>query len=525
LSQAALYVSHLKPTKSVRAHSPKVLLRSTRPMRAVCVVAFFILLAGASAETDGCAPDPSVPDACREGIPLADSASLLQVKATERVQDQSEAAALTQNAAVTQRCSDSRDDDCAFTPWTAWSGCSKTCGSGIQTRTRQTINPEKCKEVCLKEAETCNVHECQPDSPCVVGDWSDWGLCDCDHGVRTRSRKVTSVEERAGECPCTEEAGPCGADECGGTIVKRTVHVCGKVQDVADHTKKIVGAQVTTNGEEPQTTNNYGEFCFDLPEGPVQFTVTAEGYDTEEGVSREVVKDKDIDVIEMSKPLGGAQWRIVLKWHNKPKDLDSWTTFGKGTAEEQKKFEEYARVGGYDQSKSVGYTSSPDKMTPSACTMNWIWKHGPPSPDQETVTCSTSGFTAFMDQDNTDITRNPYAETTTLSNVDGTKCGDDCKIHFCVYQYEPNGYYTKPKAEQIQNRESGATVDVYHGAGKVDTFEIEKGDGMIVDVPEGHSGTSMWFVFSIDAKTNEVTQCKDPSSECAKVPCGQHHAR
>jgi len=96
---------------------------------------------------------------------LADSASLLQVKATERVQDQSEASALTQNAAVTQRCSDSADDPCAFTPWTAWSGCSKACGTGIETRTRQTINPEKCTKECIKEAQTCNVDPCTTPHP------------------------------------------------------------------------------------------------------------------------------------------------------------------------------------------------------------------------------------------------------------------------------------------------------------------------------------------------------------------------
>jgi hypothetical protein len=134
-------------------------------MRAVCVVAS--LLAGASADIGGCVLDPSAPNACREGVSLADSASLLQVKATERVQDQSEAAALTHNAAVTERCSDSADDPCQFTPWTAWSGCTKTCGTGIETRTRQTTNPEKCKKECIKEAQSCNVSPC--DVPILDG--------------------------------------------------------------------------------------------------------------------------------------------------------------------------------------------------------------------------------------------------------------------------------------------------------------------------------------------------------------------
>merc|ERR1712139_731143 len=93
--------------------------------------------------------------------------------------------------------------------------------------------------------------------------------------------------------------------------------------------------------------------------------------------------------------------------------------------------------------------------------------------------CSTSGVSAFMDQDNTDITTYPYAETTTLSGVDGTACGDDCIINFCVYQFKPQN--------DTKIHESGATVDVYNGRGgkasKVAHFEIGK-DGVTKDLDD-----------------------------------------
>jgi len=146
----------LNETKGRNA-TQNLLLRFTRPMRAVCVVAAYIL-AGASAEISGCVLDPSAPNACRQGTPLADSTSLLQVKATERVQDESKAAALTQTAAGTQRCS---NEGCTFGDWTEWGTCSKSCGIGTRTRTRDAPGPDsKCDVVCLKEVETCNVDPC-----------------------------------------------------------------------------------------------------------------------------------------------------------------------------------------------------------------------------------------------------------------------------------------------------------------------------------------------------------------------------
>lgn len=43
--------------------------------------------------------------------------------------------------------------ECELSAWSQWSECSKKCGKGFQTRTRDYMNPyakEKC-QVCLKE--------------------------------------------------------------------------------------------------------------------------------------------------------------------------------------------------------------------------------------------------------------------------------------------------------------------------------------------------------------------------------------
>ena len=56
--------------------------------------------------------------------------------------------------------------DCEYSYWSEWEECSKTCGGGNQTRTRQVIREAwyggtKCSEEDKLESASCNQEPCQ----------------------------------------------------------------------------------------------------------------------------------------------------------------------------------------------------------------------------------------------------------------------------------------------------------------------------------------------------------------------------
>ena len=57
--------------------------------------------------------------------------------------------------------------DCAVNPWSQWSACTVSCGSGTRHRTRSLRIPSKyggkeCPQ--LYELEECNTKNCQPNT-------------------------------------------------------------------------------------------------------------------------------------------------------------------------------------------------------------------------------------------------------------------------------------------------------------------------------------------------------------------------
>jgi len=67
---------------------------------------------------------------------------------------------------------------CAVSDFTGWSACDKSCGDGVQFRTRSVITaPQHNGFACpyLKQGRACNHHHCPVD--CEVSSWVGWSSC------------------------------------------------------------------------------------------------------------------------------------------------------------------------------------------------------------------------------------------------------------------------------------------------------------------------------------------------------------
>mmetsp|Transcript_130765 Transcript_130765/g.279700 ORF Transcript_130765/g.279700 Transcript_130765/m.279700 type:complete len:658 (-) Transcript_130765:168-2141(-) len=136
---------------------------------------------------------------------------------------------------------------CEWTPWSAWSTCTVTCAGGTQLRTRARQGEDAGCGGTSTETQPCNVDGCPTD--CVWGPWTNWTICSksCGSGVTYRYRNVTAEatwggkacttdgtssameEESCNEDDCNRDCewtvwadwGNCSA-ECGGGVAERT---------------------------------------------------------------------------------------------------------------------------------------------------------------------------------------------------------------------------------------------------------------------------------------------------------------
>lgn len=81
--------------------------------------------------------------------------------------------------------------DGIFLEWSVWSTCNKECGGGLQTRTRECQGPFFGGNDCdgaREEDQACNVVKCPIDGE--WGQWSDWSDCSrtCAGGFSDRTR-------------------------------------------------------------------------------------------------------------------------------------------------------------------------------------------------------------------------------------------------------------------------------------------------------------------------------------------------
>ena len=108
--------------------------------------------------------------------------------------------------------------DCVVSDWKDWTGCSKSCGLGINVRGRNIdVQPQHGGEACplLEEQHTCNARPCPVH--CEQAPWASWSACDrsCGTGTMTRNRSTKVNAEFGGTvCGATATSKECNTSSC-----------------------------------------------------------------------------------------------------------------------------------------------------------------------------------------------------------------------------------------------------------------------------------------------------------------------
>ncbi|XP_039266278.2 uncharacterized protein LOC120341783 isoform X1 [Styela clava] len=96
----------------------------------------------------------------------------------------------------------------SWSNWTSWSECSTTCGNGIKTATRDCMTGKKTSKNCegnSTKTQTCNTEDCEG-----CAKWSEWTACTktCGGGLQERSRTCTSDSATQEESVCNDKKCP-----------------------------------------------------------------------------------------------------------------------------------------------------------------------------------------------------------------------------------------------------------------------------------------------------------------------------
>eukprot|EP00397_Hematodinium_sp_SG-2012_P000495 GEMP01000495.1.p1 GENE.GEMP01000495.1~~GEMP01000495.1.p1 ORF type:complete len:1392 (+),score=278.77 GEMP01000495.1:601-4776(+) len=122
-------------------------------------------------------------------------------------------------------CGHRVDQNCAFVTWSLYTECTKTCGGGQKSRTRQigmeaTGHGKPCVGPTM-EIVSCSLIGCPGTEaiPCQWGLWSIWSICDkeCDGGQQKRTRTISERPRRGGkscEAGAADQVQVCNITPC-----------------------------------------------------------------------------------------------------------------------------------------------------------------------------------------------------------------------------------------------------------------------------------------------------------------------
>ena len=159
---------------------------------------------------------------------------------------------------------------CKWGAWSKWGPCSATCGNGERTKTRGKELVEKHGGSCdgdFTKTGTCNIKSCP--QPCQVGKWKDWSDCSktCGGGKTTRTREKVVEESNGGKCAFDLiEEKSCQKHACPTPTPSPQPCQVGKWKDWSDCSKTCGGGKTTRTREKEVEESNGGECAFDLIE-------------------------------------------------------------------------------------------------------------------------------------------------------------------------------------------------------------------------------------------------------------------
>jgi hypothetical protein len=107
--------------------------------------------------------------------------------------------------------------DCVVdSTWSAWSSCTKSCGTGSQSHSRAHTPPTDGGKACphFMETRECNTHACAV--ACDYAHWTVFGACStsCGGGTKSRTRAVTDPSNGGTACPHSAETAACDHGPC-----------------------------------------------------------------------------------------------------------------------------------------------------------------------------------------------------------------------------------------------------------------------------------------------------------------------